>query len=694
MVIGLLALMIVMAVAFAIYMRTERVAAGAFRNDVRARQFLHVAMARALADLDTNLGNNPYPDWDIFVSTNGTVDIEGVTNSPALDWIPRAPLLAGISPWPKWVNVASGGLEQGRIGYMIVNCSGLLDANVAGGSSRSLGTNVTEIQLAELVDIVDTNGLISNRIYETVQELNEFAGPAGYVVNPVTNIFSYSYFPSTPRRFIGGPTNNWDAASLIIQSFRDAGLGVDAAWGDLAVNAYRNLLDYVDPDSIPQYLDAGCVEAVPMINEVGVQYEFTLNADRTWLLNLQFQVEYAYPFVDLSTFPFDLNADITFANLAGPSGVPFTPSAQNGITIPLGAILPYAALTLPAAPITLSGGPVAPGAVNVHFQSNLRIRISSGGATNDAVPAGSASPLTLDINMPDVVANGVPVSGERWIECLDPRFNWKPDDANQWVSGENVVSVIPGAAPTFNAINNITAFYLNPGNYAQGANIDTDGDMFMHVANAPLRTVGELGYLCYAPLRTVRLFKHGGAWAPWVSAGDPHPEAAPFHRVLDYFSINKNMMIHGLVNPSSKSAEVLASVFVDMPTKDYDPLPANWARVQSAVASEIASNVMAHGPYTNVSDMGFINWSSYVSGQHNELINEAYIRNSATLLSSRQNLFTILLFAQSTRHVPGMSDVGVVAGAKAIAEVWRDPLVDSDGQHPRWIRLFKVLNSD
>ena len=70
-VIGLLALMMVMAVAFAIYMRTERVAAGNFRNDVRVRQLLQVALARALNDVDSNMGNTPYPNWNILSSGAG-----------------------------------------------------------------------------------------------------------------------------------------------------------------------------------------------------------------------------------------------------------------------------------------------------------------------------------------------------------------------------------------------------------------------------------------------------------------------------------------------------------------------------------------------------------------------------------------------------------------------------------------------
>ncbi len=55
MVLGILSVMVIMAVAFAISMRTERVAAGNYADSVRARQLVHVAIARAMADIQNNL---------------------------------------------------------------------------------------------------------------------------------------------------------------------------------------------------------------------------------------------------------------------------------------------------------------------------------------------------------------------------------------------------------------------------------------------------------------------------------------------------------------------------------------------------------------------------------------------------------------------------------------------------------------
>jgi len=683
MVIGLVALMMVMAVAFAIYMRTERVAAGAFRNDVRARQLLHVALARALDGLEANLGDRPYPNWDILSSSGGGGDIAGFTNSATMEWIPRAMLASGINPHPQWIPVGSGS-EQGRIGYMIVNCSGLLDANASGGGlARGVGTNVAEIQVGNLPEMSDVNGFFASRPYETVQELNGFAGPANYVVRPETNFVDFSYFPQPARVFVGGQSNQWDSQTQVVKAFRDSGLGNNSIWGDFAYNAYMNLLDYVDSDSVPQRLDAGCVEAVPMINEVDLTYQFTLNPDRTWTANLKFQVEYAYPFVNSSALSFDLRADVSFSNSEGNVSANFIPVSQSGITQPLGAIQSYGLIDVPASDISLSGGPLPPGAVRVHFQCALNLKMMTGGVACDAVPAGNATPMTFDIDL-SPASDGQPVGVTKWIECIDPRFNWDPNDLAQWVPSDSILYVIPSAAPTPNDINEITKYYLYPANYGEAATEDYDGDFIMHVANAPLQRVGELGNICYAPLRTIRLFAHSGA---------PNTESAPYHKVLDNFSVTTNAPTRGFVNLNTRSPEVLAASLVGSPTRDFEPNVANWAPISWDVALTIASNLVNHGCYTNLSDLGRTDWSTYMSGPHNELVNESYIRNTSGLLSCRQNLFFIFLYAQATRQVPNLG-VSTVAGCRGIAEVWRDPVQNNQSFHPRFVRLFRFLSDD
>lgn len=55
MVLGILSVMVIMAVAFAISMRTERVAAGNYADSVRARQLVQVGLARAIDDINAQI---------------------------------------------------------------------------------------------------------------------------------------------------------------------------------------------------------------------------------------------------------------------------------------------------------------------------------------------------------------------------------------------------------------------------------------------------------------------------------------------------------------------------------------------------------------------------------------------------------------------------------------------------------------
>ena len=93
-VIGLTAMLMLLGAAFAIYMRTERMASGNFKNDVRARQLLHVALARAMDTVETSCNNAIYPPFDVLYPTNsggGVVDA-ALTSWGATNYLPRGTL--------------------------------------------------------------------------------------------------------------------------------------------------------------------------------------------------------------------------------------------------------------------------------------------------------------------------------------------------------------------------------------------------------------------------------------------------------------------------------------------------------------------------------------------------------------------------------------------------------------------------
>jgi hypothetical protein len=86
--------------------------------------------------------------------------------------------------------------------------------------------------------------------------------------------------------------------------------------------------------------------------------------------------------------------------------------------------------------------------------------------------------------------------------------------------------------------------------------------------------------------------------------------------------------------------------------------------------------------------LGLVDWRTILPpATGSDLDRESLIRNVSGLLHTRQNFFTILLYAQTTKTVADMPDKSVVSGVRAIAEVWRDPVAAR-----YFVRTFKILN--
>ena len=180
----------------------------------------------------------------------------------------------------------------------------------------------------------------------------------------------------------------------------------------------------------------------------------------------------------------------------------------------------------------------------------------------------------------------------------------------------------------------------------------------MFVANQPLRSVGELGYLVYAPWRTVKLY------------------GPNLHRVLDVFGLSTNTgdvlmtntVYRGRVNCNSNSVlDSTAVVFAGMPVDQYPGGPSNSV-LSMPNAQIFASEIFGGGICTNLSDMG--RNLAVFPGANTELEKEAYFRNAINLLNVRQNLFTIIIEAQvaSSGNIPRNP-----VRQRAVALVWRDP---------------------
>lgn len=689
MVLGVLSLMVILAVAFSISMRTARMAAGNYAELVRARHLAQVGLVRAMDDICCAMGTNlshpnaaVYPPWQVMNASSGSnldTEYDTLLQGSTTNFIPRALLAEARALGNRWleiwatnaIDVAGSNVPErrlmGRVGYLILNCSGLLDANFAGGAERGYGTNAAEIAVTNLPEIGAATGSDQwlqwrqqDVRYETVEELQGLAGNS-----TPSNFFIYSYFPAG---WWDGATTNYqvnlagtegdmpegsDRWRAITNAFCQAGFSPSEA-----CVLHRNLIDYLDADSVPLNLLSTCVEAVPMINEVVfssrvdvVVYDESATG-KTYAVGGAVYAECWYPFVtDSKVLSFGLNLDALFTgtrdvvpqNISLPAP-PGSPLARSWRVI----------TNIAPSNVFVRTNLFAPAITNV---ATIALDVDWNGQPVDRCP-----PIVLT-NVVQGIAGAGSHSAWTAFECLDPRFNAYVENVNLW---RRTNSETLGRTNTWT----LACLATNVGG-------DTNSDMY--VANAQLRSVAELGYLVYSsnsPWHTVKLY------------------GPDLHRVLDVFAIGPNdsdtyvtSSRRGLVNPNSKQTNALAAVFVDMPVDEYPGGPSN--RLSLAQARIVAAALAAGGPYTNLADIGrgLANLNFAAVGATNEFLRESLLRNAAGLLGARQNVFAIVIEAQAASLGGTYVRYHNMAHQRAVAIVWRDPF---SGEF--FLRSFLWLN--
>lgn len=677
-VLGLLTIMIILATAFAISMRTERIAASNYLEAQKAQQWVYVGLVRAMDQLRQELPPGvPYPTWTV-TNAYGSGYADGATNflrGEATNFVPLALWQAAsaaqsLNPTNNWIEITgdettivstniyldttnvvttTNTLTSGRVGYMILNCSGLLDVNYVGGATRAYGINPLEIAISNLEEFVYYDAPVDDCFlayreddirYDTLPELKALQQGNFTELGP-SNFFIYS-------RCLSG---YWDPAITSVApqvNLADDLSGSFAAISNAIFSAgftnageadifFNNLLNYVDSDSLPRSPEPS-VESVPMINEIVFSNTLsivTVNGTNYYYMTNNVIFELWYPFVKTNSESFKLNVNIVFGST--PSS--FTPPAIND------------------PPVVFS---VAPGSfTNIRFRSPWLVVTNYAGGGISCVASVTVAQVQLasgptvdNLSRPAAATNyNINSNGSwsvRYLECLDPRFNWDPTSTSQWR--------FAGSA-TLGTTNDWTLSYLNPA--------INDGDAFMYVADGPLRSVAELGYLVYstnAPWKTVKLYG---------------PDR---HKVLDLFAMGTNSATfcdtnavgRGYVNPNTWVEGTLAAVFASMPVDEYPggPVATNLSMADSRlIASRIIAARRTSGVFTNLSELGraLTNFSGLAD---NELKRESFFRNACGLLNLRQNVFTIIIDAS-----PVSKDVVAqnAARQRAVAVVWRDP---------------------
>jgi len=737
MVLGLLSVMIIMAVSFAVVMRTERLAAGNSLDSVKANQLARTALHLAMADIyqrlhmveretcTVDIANSriivtnaslyplgahvalhnvfwtsnpvyaisippniiqiafspldatngifinlssydslaytriikreatngyPYPPWGAIASysTNSVKRPVSLTND-ALKYIP-ASLISSVtvadaaSQTNYWINIEATvngkTTTVGRVAYLIANCSGLLDANYVGGSNRADGTHPAEIAIEYLAEIgdADKQSFIDYRTasgsFETLPKLASWK-PSWQP----SNLFCYSGFlenewiqDNLDVSATGGKADiSGDADKLkanqnsIIAAFVGSGLTNAGEAG----TAYTNLLDYVDPDSVPRDLHVS-VEAVPMINEIMLSNTVTIVGSSNYYLVNNIVVELSYPFSFNNTTPFDIELNATF--------VPDHPSYPN-FTLPpisMSSTATCSAASFKILTFTSTNNVVLqalqPPPSELKWKETItRATVKWSGQTVDQ----------LDNSLSCTVTSSLPLGPTYFVstmdkECIDPRFNWDADSTNQW----NSWSVSQSSVGDVNLITK--SYWLShPG---------CDSTMAMEVNNRPLQALIELTHLIYSA-------------QPW-STIDP-----AVHSVYDHFCLEQYSVTRGLVNPNTHIRDVLAATFYKVQAHT------NGVDVTTPADAQTIADVIMSGKGRGYMTLQQVQSNILTSATIPSYIDKpVLIAKTEKLLNLRQNLFIVIIEAQvaSGGNIPSNP-----AKQRAVAIVWRDPFRDN-----------------
>jgi hypothetical protein len=196
-----------------------------------------------------------------------------------------------------------------------------------------------------------------------------------------------------------------------------------------------------------------------------------------------------------------------------------------------------------------------------------------------------------------------------------------------------------------------------------------------------IKTVAELGHFMFDENR------------PWETIKFCGPDAMP---VCEYFTVESptNRVERGQINVNSEFREALASAFYGMQADAFPgstvPVAERQLTIDRDMALAIADLIISKaGNAATVFDaFRSITYNDFyeVIKIDNKWLVDEIIARSYDLMGARQNLFQILVSAQSIKGQDVMGE------RQAVVTVWRDPWPDTTGSHQLIIRSFRYLD--
>jgi hypothetical protein len=358
-VLGLLAVMTILAVSFAIAMRIERLAARNYANLVRAEHLIQVGFIRAMEEANNECIGECYPPFNAIRSP-GTLTCPDLLTGEVTNAIPRAALANMQTLQAGWTNIVnSDGITNGRIAYILADVSGFVDVSHIGGAPRVWSTNVNQLYLGGHPDFSDTNLFFQDRTldhrYETLTEL--YALNTG-ISQDASNLWVYSYDPGRDYVFMdpnlitvdqvntnpewykyvdwnnppaklgyrdaedwlhpkfninsitqywaysdpGNPDSYTSDTNFMQQYYKPLSDMLELAGMERPDDVTWNIINWLDPDRIPQaedgmgYTHSEGGEAMPLMNEIVLRETAASSPGNR---EYEFAIEFWYPFAPI-----------------------------------------------------------------------------------------------------------------------------------------------------------------------------------------------------------------------------------------------------------------------------------------------------------------------------------------------------------------------------------------------------------
>ncbi len=680
-VLGLLALLMVLGVAFSVSMRVERTGAANYSSAARTRQIVWAGLARAIGDIN-RASTDVYPGGDFLTSRNanpvwGSNTVSGVRllTGKVLDHVPKVFLDLGYgAERSEWLPLGVGDDREGYAAYMVLNLSDMLDANFVGGATREGGRDASELALVtNVLTAVELQRLVDRRTdpglgpFESLAELKAMDPPDPPVPADYFSVYS-RYLVDTNRVnavYMGTNVTEITANRNAILGAMRGMLGAPRAFRQESV-WFDYLLDYVDTNTVPRQLNGPNAKPVPLLNEVapalgravptlsltGLSGELVVEV---WNPSMTNRPGQQYKIIGNMSTVVAVSNDLgtvgsyTYTNsfASEPRNSPFRlPPNQFRIQS-----FPVFGSTWPSVDVTTNNPQVN---INV-LVTNLQVIATSGNTVVE-----SAAGVVFRFAFSGAYAAGpVAFTPQSW-QAIDPRVNWHQ---RGWMNAPATITDRAGLP-----------------------NAGQDGKRVYASEKGVLYSPLELGHLLCLGQETIPRDPNT-EWSPWREF---QIDGAGRHALLENFTTHQSEVRRGLVNANSFDPTLIQLAFEQLP----DPAPS-----ASSVAAAAANYLVAHNtvnPFRNLSDTLDLSWRTDLAALGlNDVEWDSVLAYSTGLLGVRQNLFLIVVSASAASEGMGEASRGQVGWRgrqRAVALVWRDPVANAGGLYDCFIRQFQWLD--